>query len=59
MPRARALAAQMLQRNPLVLRYTRLALTHDLKGLFHRYMGSGAALEGLAIIDQGAQRTGK
>lgn len=59
LPRARELAAHMLKRNPLVLRYTRLALTHHLKGLFHNCMGYGAALEGLAIIDEGAQQARK
>lgn len=59
LPRARQLAAHMLERNPLVLRYTRLALTHHLKSLFHHGMGYGAALEGLAIIDEGAQQAGR
>lgn len=55
LPRARELALAMMDKNPLVLRYTRLALTHQLKGLCHDMLGYGGALEGLAVIDQGAR----
>lgn len=56
LPRARELAATLLSRNPLVLRYTRLLMIHHLKGLMHTLIGFGAALEGLALIDQGNQQ---
>lgn len=53
LPRARALAASLLACNPLALRYTRLMMTHHLRGLFHQSLGYGAALEGLGVIDEG------
>lgn len=61
LPRARELAAMLLARNPLALRYTRLMLTHHLKGLLHQSLGYGAALEGLGVIDEGIvqSRTGQ
>lgn len=52
LPRARELATMLLKRNPLALRYTRLMMTHHLKGLFHQSLGYGAALEGLGVIDE-------
>lgn len=55
LPRARELAAELLKKNPLVLRYTRLALTHQVKKLCHELIGYGGALEGLAVIDQAVQ----
>jgi enoyl-CoA hydratase/carnithine racemase len=57
LPRARELAESMLQRNPLALRYTRLMMTHHLKGLFHDSLGLGGALEGLGLIDHGYQQS--
>ena len=58
LPRARELASAFMQKNPLVLRYTRLALTQQLKKLCHDMLGYGGALEGLAVIDQGMTPSG-
>jgi enoyl-CoA hydratase/carnithine racemase len=56
LPRARALAAEIGTRNPLVLRYTRLMLTHQLKTMCHDLLGYGLALQGLGVVDDGLQR---
>lgn len=53
LPRARELAAEILKRNPLVVRYTRLLLVQHVRKLLHEMLGYGGALEGLAVIDQG------
>lgn len=50
--RARELAEELLEQNPLVLRYTRLLFTHELKKIAHEVLGYGLALEGLAAIDE-------
>jgi enoyl-CoA hydratase/carnithine racemase len=50
--RARELAHVLLTKNPLALRYTRLMMTHHLKGLFHQLLGYGGALEGLGVVDE-------
>jgi enoyl-CoA hydratase/carnithine racemase len=49
LPRAWALAEQLAQRPPLVLRYSRVLLTQHLKGLMHDLLGYGLALEGLGV----------
>ena len=53
LPRARELAAGLLAKNPLMLRYTRLLLTHQIKSAAHELLGYGLALEGLAVVDEG------
>jgi enoyl-CoA hydratase/carnithine racemase len=55
LPRARELAAQLNQQNPLVIRYTRRLFTHPLKRAMHDVLGYGLALEGLAFIDERAR----
>jgi enoyl-CoA hydratase/carnithine racemase len=49
LPRAWALAEQLAQRPPLVLRYSRVLLTQHLKRLMHDLLGYGLALEGLGV----------
>ena len=51
LPRAWALAEQLAQRPPLVLRYSRVLLTQQLKRLMHDLLGYGLALEGLGVAD--------
>jgi enoyl-CoA hydratase/carnithine racemase len=51
LPRARALAEQLAQKPPLVLRYTRVLLTQYLKRQLHELLGYGLALEGLGVAD--------
>ena len=53
LPRARELAAGLLTKNPLMLRYTRNLLVHQIKSTVHELLGYGLALEGLAVVDQG------
>jgi enoyl-CoA hydratase/carnithine racemase len=48
--RARELAQQLVKQNRLVLRYTRLLLTHELKRTTMDLSGYGLALEGLAVV---------
>jgi enoyl-CoA hydratase/carnithine racemase len=50
--RAWQLAEELLEQNPLVLRYTRLVFTHPLKKAMHDVLGYGLALEGLAVVDE-------
>jgi enoyl-CoA hydratase/carnithine racemase len=52
LPRAQELAREIKRRPRLTRRYTRIALTHELKSLLQRSLGYGLALEGLAAIDQ-------
>jgi enoyl-CoA hydratase/carnithine racemase len=52
LPRAYELAEGFLGQNPLVLRYTRMMFTHQLKQLFQGSLGFGLALEGLAAVDE-------
>lgn len=47
LPRAWALARQLLQRPRLIRRYARVLLTHDIKRKMHELLGYGLALEGL------------
>jgi enoyl-CoA hydratase/carnithine racemase len=58
LPRARELAEELIQQNPLVLRYTRLIFTHPLKKALHDVLGYGLALEGLAAIDESSGTVG-
>ena len=53
LPGARALAADLLTRNHLMLRYTRNLLVHQIKATVHELLGYGLALQGLAVVDQG------
>ena len=46
--RARELAQQILQQPKLVRRYTRIALTEELRGRMHGLLAYGLALEGMA-----------
>jgi enoyl-CoA hydratase/carnithine racemase len=49
LPRAWALAEQMAQQSRLVLRYSRVRLTQQLKRQMHDQLGYGLALEGLGV----------
>jgi enoyl-CoA hydratase/carnithine racemase len=49
LPRAWALAEQLAQRPRLVLRYSRVLLTQQLKRQMHDLLGYGLALEGLGV----------
>ena len=48
--RSLELARELAKRNPLVLRYTRLLLTHRLRKDLHDLLGYGLALEGLGVV---------
>ena len=52
LPRARELARQLMQRPPLMRRYSRVLLTQDLKKRMHELLGYGLALEGLAAVQK-------
>jgi enoyl-CoA hydratase/carnithine racemase len=58
LPRARELASELIQQNPLVIRYTRLMFTHPLKKALHDVLGYGLALEGLAVVDESSGKVG-
>lgn len=58
LPRAWELAEQLVQQNPLVLRYTRMLFTHPLKKFLHDNLGFGLALEGLAAVDESSGTVG-
>jgi enoyl-CoA hydratase/carnithine racemase len=49
--RAREHAERLVEKSPLVRRYTRLLLTQELKRRVHDLCGYGMALEGLGVID--------
>lgn len=49
LPRAWALARQLMRRSPLIRRYSRVVLTQDLKRRMHDLLGYGLALESLAL----------
>ena len=51
LPRAWELARQIANNNDLVLRYTKLIITQQLRRDFHDLLGYGLALEGLAVVD--------
>ncbi len=55
LPRARQLAAELLQRNRLVRRYTRALLIQPIKRWLESDLSLGLALEGLAAIDRTAK----
>jgi 6-oxocamphor hydrolase len=52
LPRAWALAEQLMQRPLMVRRYSRALLTQPMKQLMLDHLSHGVALEGLAILDQ-------
>jgi enoyl-CoA hydratase/carnithine racemase len=56
LPRARELARDLVQQNPLVLRYTRLMMLEPLRQLLQRHLGHSLALEGLAMVHEAADR---
>jgi enoyl-CoA hydratase/carnithine racemase len=52
LPRAWELARDLAKQNPMVLRYTRLLLTQEIKRASLDYLGLGLALEGLAVVNE-------
>lgn len=50
--RAHELAGQLIEHNPLLLRYTRILMTEQLRQLTQSLHPLGLALEGLAAIDE-------
>jgi enoyl-CoA hydratase/carnithine racemase len=57
LPRARELARALSRQNPLVLRYTRMLLTQELKKKALDLLGYGLALEGLGVADESIRRS--
>lgn len=57
LPRARELADQLVQNNPVVLRHTRALINAPLKALARDYLDYGLALEALGAVDETVQRT--
>jgi len=57
-PRAWELAEQLIEQNPLVLRYTRLLFTQQLKKTAIDMLGFGLALEGLAAVHESSGEVG-
>jgi enoyl-CoA hydratase/carnithine racemase len=58
LPRAWELAEHLLGQNPLVLRYTRLLFTQQLKKTALDLLGFGLALEGLAAVHESSGEVG-
>jgi enoyl-CoA hydratase/carnithine racemase len=52
LPRAYEIAEQLVENNPLVLRYTRRIFTGPLKALLHEHFAYGLAYEALAAVDE-------
>ena len=55
LPRAWALAEQLMQQPAMVRRYSRVMLTHFVKRAMHDLLGYGLALEGLAVLGAGEE----
>jgi enoyl-CoA hydratase/carnithine racemase len=53
--RAREVAQEIAKRPYLVLRYSRLLLTHEIKRQLHDLLGYGLALEGIGMVDRWAE----
>ena len=51
MPRAREIARQLLTQPPLVRRFTKALLVHQLKRSFHETLGYGLAIEGMGVVE--------
>jgi enoyl-CoA hydratase/carnithine racemase len=56
LPRAWELAEQLINQNPIVLRYSRMLLTQELKKASLELLGYGLALEGLAVVHESDRR---
>lgn len=56
LPRAWHLAQDLLKKPQLVLRFTRLTLTHHLKKRMLEELGYGLGIEGLAMLSSASQR---
>ena len=54
--RAWELAEKLIGQNPVVLRYTRMLLTHELKKTSLDLLGYGLALEGLGVVHESDRR---
>jgi len=52
MARARELARSLARRPPLLLRYTRLLFTEEMRRRMHELLGYGLAMESLAVMDK-------
>jgi len=52
LPRAREIAVELASRSILVLRYTRILLTHRLKREIHETLGYGLAFAGLSQVEK-------
>lgn len=52
--RSREIAEQILQKPPLVRRYSRALMTQEIKRLMHAELSHGLALEGLAFMEEQA-----
>lgn len=52
LPRARDLAGELVQQNPLVLRYTRSMFTEPLRGMVQRYLPHSLALEMIGMLHE-------
>ena len=52
LPRAWELAESLAKRPPLLLRYTRLMFTEELRRRMHELLGYGLAMESLAVMEK-------